>query len=238
MRAPLFALALATLAAAPLAAAAQTAAPPETLRTISVSGYAEIQATPDRAHVSAGVTTQTATAAQAVQQNTAAMRGLFDALRAAGVAEADIRTSGFHVSPVFDEPKQPRTAPRIVAYQVGNTVHVLVREPGKLGEILDALIKGGANTLHGVYFSVARNEELQDRLRVDAVKDARRKAQQMAEAAGATLGPVTAIMEAGRGGMPPPMPRLHAEAAAMAPVPVAAGTETLAASVQVTFELR
>lgn len=236
MRAPLFALALATVAALPLAAQAQSMAPPERPRTVSVSGYAEIQATPDRAHVSAGVVTQAATAAQAVQQNTQAMRGVFDALRAAGVAEADIRTSGFTVAPVFDEPKQPRTAPRIVGYQVGNTVAALVREPGKLGDILDALVKGGANSLNGVSFSVARNDELQDRLRVDAVKDARRKAQQMAEAAGATLGPVLSISEIGRGGGPVPMARMQAEAA-MA-VPVSAGTETLATSVQVTFELR
>ncbi len=53
----------------------------------------------------------------------------------------------------------------------------LVRDPSKLGDILDALIKSGANSLNGVFFSIARNDELQDKLRVDAVKDARRKAQ-------------------------------------------------------------
>ena len=234
MRAPLLALAFAAILALPLAAQAQTA--PERQRTVNVSGYAEIQATPDRAHISAGVLTQGATAAVATQQNTQSMRGVFDALRAAGVTEADIRTSGFNVSPVFDEPKQPRSAPRIVAYQVGNTVTAMVRDPAKLGDFLDALIKGGANSLNGVFFSVTRNEELQDKLRVDAVKDARRKAQQMAEAAGATLGPVISISETGRGGGPIPMARMQSDAA-MA-VPVSAGTETLSTTVQVTFELR
>ena len=235
MRAPLFALAFATVALLPLAVHAQAVAP-ERQRSVNVSGYAEVQATPDRAHVSAGVVTQGATATAAVQQNTQSMRGVFDALKSAGVAEADIRTSGFNVSPVFDEPKQPRTAPRIVAYQVGNTVTALVRDPARLGDILDALIKGGANNLNGVFFSVARNEEMQDKLRVDAVKDARRKAQQMAEAAGATLGPVMSISEVGRGGGPVPMARMQADAAMS--VPVAAGTETLSTTVQVTFELR
>jgi uncharacterized protein YggE len=77
---------------------------------------------------------------------------------------------------------------------------------------------------------------MQDKLRVDAVKDARRKAQQMAEAAGATLGPVMSISEVGRGGGPMPMARMQADAAMS--VPVAAGTETLSTTVQVTFELR
>jgi len=162
------------------------------------------------------------------------MRDLFEALKAAGVAEADLRTAGFNVAPVFDVPKQPRTSPRIVAYQVGNTVSALVRDPGRLGDVLDALMRGGANSLNGVYFSVARNDELQDRLRVEAVKDARCKALQMAEAAGATLGPV--LTESGRGGLPLPVARMQAEAA-MA-VPVAAGSETLSTTVQVTFELR
>ncbi|NQV81248.1 MAG: SIMPL domain-containing protein [Alphaproteobacteria bacterium] len=219
------------LAGAPLAVA-QTAAP---LRTIAVSGYAEVQATPDRAQVSAGVVTQGQTAAAAVEQNSTAMRGVFAALRAAGVAEADIRTAGFNVSPVFDEVKGPRQAPRIVAYQVGNTVTALVRDTATLGDTLDALVKGGANTLHGVSFFVARDEELQDRLRVEAVKDAQRKAAMMAEAAGATLGPVMTIAETGRGGAPVPMARLQASAMS---VPVAAGTETLATTVSVTFELR
>lgn len=235
MRVPIFGLVL-VLVAHPLASQAQTSAPMERPRTVSVSGYAETPVTPDRAHVSAGVVTQAATAAQAVQQNSQAMRGVFEALKVAGVAEADIRTAGFNLSPVFDEPRQPRTAPRIVAYQAGNTVAVLVRETDKVGDILDALVRSGANSLHGVTFSAAHNEELQDRLRVDAVKDARRKAQQMADAAGATLGPVLAISETGRGGGPVPMARMQAEAA-MA-VPLSAGTETLTASVQVTFELK
>jgi len=56
MRSLLFAFALATIATLPMATQAQPAAP-ERLRSVSVSGYAETQATPDRAHVSAGVVT-------------------------------------------------------------------------------------------------------------------------------------------------------------------------------------
>jgi uncharacterized protein YggE len=64
MRAPLFALAFATVALLPLAVHAQAVAP-ERQRSVNVSGYAEVQATPDRAHVSAGVVTQGAPATTA-----------------------------------------------------------------------------------------------------------------------------------------------------------------------------
>jgi len=205
-------------------------------RTISVNGYAEIDAVPDRATASAGVVAQASTAASAMEQNTRAMRGVLAALTGMGVEAADIRTSNLSVSPVFDEVRTPRVAPRIVAYRVANTVTVLVREPDRLGEILDALLTGGANTLNGVRFFVARDEALQDQLRVAAVRDARRRAAMMAEAAGATLGPVVTIREAGAAPRPVASARLMAESAGS--VPVSAGTETLSTTVSVVFELR
>lgn len=206
----------------------------EVPRTVAVTGYAELQATPDRAQVGAGVVAQGATAAEAVASNNAAMRGVFDALGKEGIAEADIRTTGFSVTPVFDEQRVPRQAPRIVSYQASNVVTVVLRDTAAVGRILDSLVKGGANSLHGISFYVERNEELLDELRVAAIVDARRKARLMAEAAGATLGPVMQISENGRGGGPGPVMRLQAEAAS---VPVAAGTTSLSMSVSVTFGL-
>ena len=207
----------------------------ESARMISVSGHAEVAATPDRARVSAGVVSQAATAGEAVDQNSAAMGGVFAALRAAGVADAGIQTSGFNVSPVFDQVEGRGQARRIVGYRATNTVTALVRDTETVGDTLDALIKGGANTLHGVNFFVAPDEAVQDRLRVAAVKDAQRKAAMMAEAAGARLGRVITISEMGGGGGPAPA-RFRAEA--LASVPVAAGTATLSMDLAVTFELR
>lgn len=229
MRTLLIALVV-TIVALPIAAHAA-----ELSRTISVSGHAEVAATPDRARVSAGVVSQAASAGEAVDQNSAAMRGVFAALEAAGVAQADMRTAGFNVTPVFEQVERTRQAPRIVGYRANNTVTALVRDIATVGATLDALIKGGANTLHGVSFFVAPDEAVQDRLRIAAVKDAARKAAMMAEAAGARLGRVMTIAETGRGGGPSPA-RFRSEA--LASVPVAAGTSTLSMDVAVTFELR
>lgn len=207
----------------------------EPARMISVSGHAEVEATPDRARVSAGVVSQARSAGEAVDQNSVAMRGVFAALRAAGIAEADIQTSGFNVSPVFDQVEGRGQARRIVGYRATNTVTALVRDTAIVGDTLDALIKGGANSLNGVTFFVAPDEAVQDRLRIAAVKDAQRKAAMMAEAAGARLGRVMTISETGRGGGPAPA-RFRSEA--LASVPVAAGTSTLSMDLAVTFELR
>jgi uncharacterized protein YggE len=205
------------------------------VRSITVIGQAQVQATPDRARVNAGVVSQAKTATAAVAQNSAAMQGVFDVLKRAGIAEADVRTGRFRVAPMFDEVRKPRQVPGIVGYQVSNTVTALVRDTNRVGDTLDALIAGGANTLNEVSFFVAHDDTVQDTLRVQAVKDARRKAAMMADAAGATLGPVLTIVENGRVA---PVSFELMQAHATKGVPVAAGTETLSTNVSVTFELR
>jgi uncharacterized protein YggE len=71
------------------------------------------------------------------------MPGVF----AAGITDADIGTTGFYVSPVFDDVNRSRQAPRIVAYRVSNTVTTSVQNADAVGATLDELIKAGTNTL-------------------------------------------------------------------------------------------
>ena len=68
-------LALAALLAAP----AQAADP----HTISMTGHGEIRGTPDMAQVTTGVTTNAATAAQALGANSVRMKTVFAAYRSA-----------------------------------------------------------------------------------------------------------------------------------------------------------
>lgn len=207
----------------------------ELSRTITVVGEAEEQVVPDRARVSAGVVSRGRTADEGLAQNNSAMEKVLGVLDAAGIKAADVGTSGFGVSPLFEETTGPRQARRIVGYQVTNTVTVLLRDIDKVGAVLDALVNAGANNLHGVTFFAARDTARQDRLRIAAVKEARRKAMLMAEAAGAEVGRVVTISEAG-GGTPFPVARLQAEASSR--VPVAPGSQTIATTVTVAFELR
>ena len=124
----------------------------ESTRTISVRGHAEAQAAPDRPWGSAGVVSQGPTASDVLDKNSAAMPGVFAALRTAGITDADIGTTDFNVLPGFNDVNRWRQAPRIVAYRVSNTAKTLVQNTGAVGATLDALIMGGANTLHGVLF--------------------------------------------------------------------------------------
>lgn len=215
---------------------------------ISVSGTGKVSVPPDLADISVGVVTQEATARQALAANTEAMTRLMQVVKEQGVADKDVQTVNINVSPQYTQPPpqapgQPQRefVPRIAAYQVTNTVQLTVRDLSKLGAVLDAVVSAGANQMYGINFRVDEPEKRVDEARTRAMADARRKAEQLATAAGVEVGPPLLITEGG-GVLPPPQPmmrgRMYAMAAEAAPVPVAAGEQDLTVNVHVEYELR
>src|SRR5690349_15475319 len=105
-------LAVTVLAVAVLAAASPTVAAVNgtpTPRTITVTGSGEVKAKPDLAMISTGVETNAATASEALSKNSAAMTRIFAALKKAGIADEDMQTSNFSVSPQYNtNDREPR----------------------------------------------------------------------------------------------------------------------------------
>lgn len=207
-------------------------------RIISLTGHGEVRSTPDLAYVTSGVVSQGATAAEALAANTKAMNDLFAALKDSGIADRDIQTSNFSVQPRYDY--QNGQAPKLVGYDVSNNVTVTLRKIDGLGPLLDKLVQSGSNQISGITFDVAKPQDATDEARKLATADATRKAKVYAEAMGIELGPIMQVSEAGAGQPPMPMVRatmMKADMAA-APVPVAAGEQTIAVDVNVTWEIK
>jgi uncharacterized protein len=227
------ALALLILPAVPAAVAQE-----ETPRRLVVTGTGEASARPDIAVISAGVVVQADSASAALADNTRAMNAVLEELRAAGLAQEDIQTSQFAVTPLY-ESRQPDPQriepPRIVGYQVSNQVTARVREIDRLGATLDALVGAGANSIDGLYFDLADPKQVQGEARDAAVADALAKARRYATAAGVELGEILAIEEGDA--FAPPRPMMRAEAMA-ASVPIAPGQTELSASITITFALK
>ena len=224
----------ATLAAASPALAEDTRMP----RLISLSGHGEMRMAPDMAFVTTGVLSQGVTAADALAANTAAMNALFAALTGAGIAEKDVQTSNFFVQPRYNF--QDGKAPELIGYDVSNTVSVIVRKIGDLGPLLDKVVQAGSNQINGIGFEVSKPDAALDEARKLATADATRKAKIYAEAMGVGLGRVMSISEGVNYQPPMPMARskvMMADAAA-APVPVAAGEQTLSVDVNITWEIQ
>ncbi|MDM4019036.1 SIMPL domain-containing protein [Roseiconus lacunae] len=210
--------------------------------SITVSGTGEVSADPDLAMVNVGVVSEAKTAKEALVANNEAMRNLFAQLDKLGIDQRDRQTAHFNVSPQYDHqrPQPGRSVdpnkPRIIGYQVTNDVRVKVREISRVGEILDAVVQGGSNRINGISFSVEDDEAAMREARVKAVKDAQAKAKLLCETAGAELGNVIEIHEAGAGPSPR-RPEMMMMAQARS-VPVAPGEQTISASVTMTFQIK
>ena len=230
-------LALCALSVLILLAVPPAAAQEEAPRRLVVTGTGEASARPDVAVISAGSVVQADTASAALAENTRAMNAVLEQLRAAGLAQEDIQTAQFAVTPLYDtRPPDPQRTepPGIVGYQVSNQVMARVRDIDGLGVILDALVGAGANSIDGPYFDVADPKQVLGEARDAAVADALAKARRYATAAGVQLGAILAIEEGGA--YAPPRPMMRAEAMA-ASVPIAPGQTGLSASVIMTFAI-
>jgi uncharacterized protein YggE len=216
---------------------AQEAAQRQPERTVTVSASGSIKADPDVAHVSTGVVTEGATAREALDKNTVAMKALIDGLKAIGIEAKDTQTTHIGVEPRYQSNPKDDRPPTIVGYRVTNQVRIVQRTIARLGETLDKAVTLGANQIHGIQFEVSRAETLKDEARRAAMANARRRAELYATAAGAQVDRVLAISETVIGGGPRPMADGVRMAMAEA-VPVEPGTQTLDVNVHVVWSLK
>ena len=201
---------------------------------IHVTGSATVSAAPDRAEVDGGVTSEAKTAREASEANNRAMTAVIEALKKAGIGDADMRTSRISLYPQSAQPGGPTTPPRIVGYRATNRVTVRIGDVKAVANVIDTLIAAGATDIGSVNFIVSNASQLLDDARVQALADARRKAEIYAKAAGVKLGAPLSISEDGGGGPVLLRSAFKADAAA---TPIAPGEETLRVSVTVSYEI-
>jgi uncharacterized protein len=219
--------------------------------TVSVSGHGQVNVPPATASISIGVDVIQPTLAEAQEQATAQATALIAVLKAAGIADEDIQTAYFRVTILRDydaaaaaavgaTPESENADPtQITGFEITHQLQVTVRDTDLLGALLDEAVDAGANSINGVTFSVDDQTAAASEARHRAVEDARTKAEEVAKAAGLTLGSIVSIAE----GTVSPMPPMYAAregdmAMADAAVPVEAGSSTVAVDVAMTFALR
>jgi uncharacterized protein YggE len=191
---------------------------------------------PDTASVIVGVNIIDKTLSAAQEKATTAMTDVIAALKEAGIAERDIQTVNYSVNILqnYDSNGNPAT---IEGFQVTNQVNVTVRDLAALGSILDTVVGKGANAIYGISFYIDDPSAAATQARTLAVQDAKKKADELAAAAGMTVGRILSISESYSYS---PMPYMggRAEAADMASaVPIQAGTTAIQIDVQVVYEL-
>lgn len=207
------------------------------LPILSVSGRGMVQSAPDQAAITLGVVTRAETAGEAQQENAAKAAAIRSALANLGVEDADIKTEDYNFRPEYSREQGERSV--IVGYTASNIIRVKVRNVALVGDVADAVLANGANTIHSLEFSIRDTDALRKRALESAVKDARNKADAIAHALGKAIVGVHHVSE--NTGMFQPRQSngmmMKSMDAAAESTPIDAGTLSLSADVHIDFIL-
>jgi uncharacterized protein YggE len=192
--------------------------------SIVVAGQGTVSARPDRAQLSFGVTSDAKSASAALRANGAEMTKVIAALKAQGIAAADLRTDLVSLSPRYSQ-----NGETVVGYTATNSVSATVRNLTKIGATIDAAVDAGANQVSGPNLVRSSATALYRTALRAAIVDARGKARTMSAASGLHIRRITDVSESSAAPTP-----LTAKASADA-TPVETGSTLVEATVTVTF---
>lgn len=230
------AMAAALLVVPGYAAAQQTQEQP---RTITVSAIGTIEREPEQGVILFAVESEGSTARAAADANAQKMTQLVAALRRARLTDRQIRTISYELRPEYQRQDRGEEPPRIVSYRAVNMVQATVDTVARMGGIIDAAIGAGANRVANIRFQLRDPHAAHLEAVQIAMRNARREAEVLAEAAGQRLGPPLSINTGGYSPAPPPMPAYRMEAVdmAQAATPVESGTLSITAHVNVVYRI-
>lgn len=233
--------AIPALAAAAIASSAQAAEIQIQSQgpVVELSVSESVDAKPDIVDIGAGVTSQASTAVEAMRINAREMNAVIDRIKALGIKDKDIQTTGINLSAQYDY-DQSTSRQVFRGYQASNRVNVTLREVPRAGEVLDALVAAGATDINGPNFSLDDDTGARAQARKAAFDKARAQAEEYARWSGFSGVRLLEINESVAAG--PPMPYAQSAERKMmdvsaAPTPVEPGLVGTMVSLTVKFEM-
>lgn len=211
--------------------------------TITVTGDGQSSAPADRAVLHLGAVAQAEQASVAQERVNNVMREAIGAVRGVIEDEKKISTAGISLLPVYagrqGQPpdQQPAGEPRIVGYRASNRLRVVVDDLSKVGPVIDAGVREGANQVEGLSFELKDDAALRREALSDAARQAGAKADALAAALGVRIEGVVAVHETGVGVVRPRVEFSRAAAAMETATPVQPGNVEVNASVMVTYRI-
>jgi uncharacterized protein YggE len=229
MRHLLLALAVCSLSAGTEAQTTNTAPP-----SVQVTAEATVAAAPDQAKIDVGVATQAQSSAEAARRNAELLERVLAELRKAAGADATVQTISYSVQPEY---RQPDNRPPVIAgYTVSNVVRVTLNELARVGDVIDAATRAGANQIRQLQFGLKEPHIVQ----AQALRAAAAQAQSKADALAAALGAKVVRILSATEGTPPVQPMrdvMFAMRSEAVSTPVEPGTIDVHATVTLTVEI-
>lgn len=224
--------------------------------TISVSGAADVYASPDIANVSFTVREENVKVSAAQTKVTTKVAAALASVRKLGVDEKDIKTENYSSYPKYEwqEGKKvmcplgvsycPPTPGKqvITGYEVAQSVSVKVRNIDSVNSIVEALANAGVTEMQGPNFAIDKEDDLKADARKQAIEKARAKAEVLAHDLGVSLVRIVSFSENEGGRVYYAKAMMDSTAVGMggaAPSPeLPAGQTKITSNVTVTYEIR
>lgn len=217
--------------------------------TITVQGSGQATLPPDVARVSFTIENTASTVADAQNATTKQANAALDFVKGQGIADKDVKTLSYNISPQYSYPNPcPSGAlcpdysrtPKIIGYQVSETVQVKIRKLSSVGAFLGGLGNLQVQNVSGPDFALDDSTAGYDAARADAIEKAKAQAARLVKQLDVSLGKIVNFSESA-GGYPYPIYEMRAVAieSKAAPTPnIPAGENTYNASVSITYEIR
>jgi len=223
-----------------------------TTNTVSFSGEGKVTAKPDIAVISASVLTQAATSQTAQNQNTQKSNSVTDFLKNQGIADKDIKTSGYNVYPQYGSTRPcpvsgsgmmyPCSVNQqiITSYQVSQSFEIKIRDLTKVGAILAGLATAGANQVNNLGLKIENPEALQNQARQLAIDNAKKKATDLEKQVGISLGKIVNFSEGANGTIYYDAKVMSAGVGGGAPTPpdISPGENDIVVDVNITYQIK
>ncbi|KQC11716.1 MAG: hypothetical protein APR63_04035 [Desulfuromonas sp. SDB] len=181
-----------------LIAAAGSAQYFEDYHYISVNGESTIEIVPDKVLITLGVETRNTDIVVAQQENNQIIKDVFSIASSFGVDDDDMQTNYISVEPYYQDVYDYNgvwQGQELEGYYVRNSVVLTLTDLSEFEDFITSVLESGVNYVHGIQFSSSNLDQYKNQARIEAIQDAKMKAQMMAEALGMEIGEPITIYE-------------------------------------------
>ncbi|MDW0167157.1 MAG: SIMPL domain-containing protein [Nitrososphaeraceae archaeon] len=209
-------------------------------KTLFVTGSATTETKPDKVTVSLGVETTNTKAKAALAANSELMNKIINALKTAGVKENETSTASFTITPNRNY-SIDKNQGKLIGFTVSNSIQIDSSNVNDTSDWIDIAVSSGANNVNSIYFSLSdkKLDEIKKELLIDAIENAKEKADIAASALGHKIvGIRTASIDQVTPFFPGPLPyateSLKNEALAPS-TPILTGEQQISLNVDIVF---